>query len=85
MSDETVEVPFGEKAGETATLLLAAAEDLDLSPDVVQVTNGAFVVPEEVQKKSGLDKASDDDDDSEESEPEQKKPTKKTAAKKAEK
>jgi hypothetical protein len=79
---ENAAVRFGEKPGETATLLLAAAEELDLDPSVVQVHSDTqmFVVPEEVQKKAGLDKADGDKD--EESKP---KTTKKTAAKKAEK
>lgn len=70
--DETeVEVPFGEDAGETATLLLAAAEDLELDPGVVRTGTGVFLAPPDVVKKAGV-KTSDDDD----------KPTKKAAAKK---
>lgn len=52
MSDE-VEVPFGENPAETATLLLAAAEDLELDPGVVRTTSdGVFLVPEEVAAKA---------------------------------
>lgn len=52
---EQVRVPYGDKAGETATLLLAAAEDLDLDPAAaVRTSDGAFVVDEEVAKKAGV-------------------------------
>lgn len=72
MSNETVEVPFGDVASETATLLLAAAEELDLPADVVQTnSDGAFVVPAEVAEKA---KAGGDSD-------EEKKPAKKAAKK----
>lgn len=65
MSDE-VEVPFGEDPAETATMLLAAAEDLELDAGVVKTTSeGTFLVPEEVAEKAGSGK-----------------PAKKTAAKK---
>lgn len=51
----TVEIPFGGKNAETATLLLAAAEDLGLDPQVeVRTTDSAFVVSEEVADKAGL-------------------------------
>jgi hypothetical protein len=54
MSDE-VEVEYGENAGETATLLLAAAEELGLEPYVVRTSTngdtGVFVVPAEVRDK----------------------------------
>lgn len=56
MSDE-VEVPFGQNASETATLLLAAAEELGLDQAVVQTREGMFVVPEEVNKKAFPPKA----------------------------
>jgi hypothetical protein len=49
MSDE-VEVEFGEKPDETAILLLAAAEELDLPADVVRTGGGVFMVPEEVKE-----------------------------------
>lgn len=52
MSD-TVEIPFGEKPVETATLLLAAAEELGLPAFVVATTSkGTFVVPSEVNDKA---------------------------------
>ena len=51
MSDQ-VEVPFGDEPGEQATLLLAAAEELGLDPDVVRTSEGAFVVPSEVNDKA---------------------------------
>lgn len=74
--DQTVEIPFGEKANEQATLLLAAAEELDLDPSAVRTGEGVFVVPSEVADKAGL--SPDDDDDKDES----KRTTKKSAAKK---
>jgi hypothetical protein len=52
MSDEVIEVPFGENASETATLLLAAAEDLGLDQGVVATREGSFVVPTEVHDKA---------------------------------
>jgi len=55
MTDVTV--PFGEDQQDTAILLLAAAQELDLPADVVKVTThdeGGFVVPEEVRDKAGL-------------------------------
>jgi hypothetical protein len=51
--DEEVEVPFGDNPSETATLLLAAAEDMDLDPGVVKTTSeGTFVVPADLAKKA---------------------------------
>lgn len=74
MSD-TVEVPFEGKSAEKATLLLAAAEELDLPADVVKVQGGQFVVPAEVEKKAFGSRKSDSGD---------KQPAKKAAAKKSE-
>jgi hypothetical protein len=51
MSDE-VEVPFDDKPGEQATLLLAAAEDLKLDTSVVKTYEGGFLVPKEVNDKA---------------------------------
>lgn len=69
MSDK-VEVPFGDSATDTAVLLLAAAEELELDATVVETTSfSSFMVPEEVAKKA--------------SEPEKKAPAKKAAAKKS--
>jgi hypothetical protein len=72
MSD--VQVPFGDNPGETATLLLAAAEELGLGQSVVRTSDSGFLVPEEVAKKV---------DEKDEPEEEQKPPTKKAPAKKA--
>jgi hypothetical protein len=75
MSD--VLVPFGENPGETATLLLAAAEELGLGQSVVRTSDAGFLVPEEVAKKV---------DEKDEPKPEPKKPeplAKKAPAKKA--
>jgi len=52
MSDETVEVAFSANNQETATLLLAAAEELDLDQSVVRTSEGKFVVPKEVADKA---------------------------------
>ncbi|HEY5986947.1 MAG TPA: hypothetical protein VIV12_11310 [Streptosporangiaceae bacterium] len=38
-----------------AVLLLAAAQELDLDPSVVQTTDSDFVVPDEVAAKAGFD------------------------------
>ena len=73
---ENVEVPQGDNAGDTATLLLAAAQELDLDPSVVTVTSSgseglSYSAPPEVVDKAGLgDK------------PEKKTAAKKTTAKK---
>ncbi len=53
---ETVEVPFGDNASDTAVLLLAAADDLDLPSEVVRTSGDAvFLVPAEVAKKAKVD------------------------------
>lgn len=56
MSDTTY-VAIGGNASETATLLLAAAAELELDPGVVGFRPGdnAFEVPVEVAKKAGLE------------------------------
>lgn len=77
MSD-TVEVPFGDNPGETATLLLAAAEELGLDAGVVATdSEGVFHVPSEVNDKAFGKKAAKTAE--KKAEP---KATKKTAAKK---
>jgi hypothetical protein len=53
--DEQVVVPFGDNPGETATLLLAAAEELDQDQGVVRTVEGAFQVPADVAEKAGFD------------------------------
>lgn len=70
---EKVKVPFNGKASENAVLLLAAAEQLDLDPSVVETTSGAYLVPQEVKDKAFEEKKSEDT----------KAPAKKAAAKKA--
>lgn len=67
MVSERVEVPFGDNASETATLLLAAAEELGLDQRVVGTSESGFLVPGEVKDKAFG----------------QAKPTKKAAAKKS--
>jgi hypothetical protein len=53
MSDELVRVPYSANNQETAVLLLAAAEELDLDSAVaVRTEEGNFVVPKEVADKA---------------------------------
>lgn len=52
--DEQVEVEFGDNASETATLLLAAAEELHGDQTLVGTGTGVFVVPKSVADKAGL-------------------------------
>jgi hypothetical protein len=74
MSDE-VEVPFGDNPSDTATLLLAAADKLELDPGVVRTGSNVFMVPKDVADEAGVDYEGDDSSD---------KPTaKKSSAKKS--
>lgn len=76
-----VNVPYGESAADTATLLLASAQELELPADVVLTTSdGSFSVPEEVAKKAKVDYDKDESDE-DEAEDEPKKPAKKAAKK----
>lgn len=52
--DEQVSV---EMSQDNATLLLAAAEELDLDASVVKVDNGYLSAPARVVEKAGVDKA----------------------------
>lgn len=63
MSD-TVHVPFGDNMSETATLLLAAAEETDTPVASVTVDHftNSYVVPAEVAKKAGLSTVDPDAD-----------------------
>ena len=54
MSNE-VQVEYGDSAKETATLLLAAAEESEQDASVVRTGNGVFYVPEDVAKKAGVE------------------------------
>jgi len=61
-SPEEVEVAFGDEPSDTATLLLAAAEDLELEPGVVKTTStGTFIVPSDVAKKAGVKPVEDNE------------------------
>lgn len=51
-----IEVPFGDNASETATLLLAAAEELGRDASEVRTTAGAFLVPEEIVVQVGAER-----------------------------
>jgi hypothetical protein len=60
LSGVTTEIPFAGDSEEKATLLLAAAEELNLPPDVVRVSGGhAFIAPKEVVDKAGLSEGTD--------------------------
>lgn len=50
--DEQVEVEFGDDPGETATLLLAAAEELHGDQSLVRTGTGVFIVPKSVADKA---------------------------------
>lgn len=50
-----VNVPFGDNREETATLLLAAAEDTGTPVHLIRVTETGFLAPEEVATKAGVD------------------------------
>lgn len=77
MSDQ-VEVPFKHgETGDQAVLLLAAAEELGLDPNVISTTTGGFVAPQEV-----VDKAFGDESEKDDEKP-AKKAAKKATAKKA--
>jgi len=65
MSDE-VDVPFDDNPSDQAVLLLAAAEDLGLDPDVVRTSEGGFVAPKEVHDKAFPPKKSKKKTESEE-------------------
>lgn len=49
-----VVVSFGDNPSETATLLLAAAEDLGREPGVVRTGEGVFYVTADLAKKAGV-------------------------------
>lgn len=52
--DEVVAVPFGGNAAETATLLLAAAEEQG-DQGLVRTGTGVFYVPRGLAKKAGVE------------------------------
>lgn len=74
---EPVEIPFDDDPSKQATLLLAAAEDLDLDQSEVRTTGGGFLVSEEIANKAGLAPTEEGD------EPKQTAAQKRAAAKKA--
>ncbi len=59
---EYVEVPFGGNAAVTATLLLAASEELGLGQGVVQTRTGSFYVPEVVAEKAFAPRETESDE-----------------------
>jgi hypothetical protein len=62
MSDKK-QVPYGDDPSKTATLLLAAADDLKLDPGVVETTSDqVFKVPAEVAEKAGLETVEDQEE-----------------------
>jgi hypothetical protein len=52
--DEQVEVDFGDNPSDTATLLLAAAEELHGDQSIVGTGANVFLVPKSVADKAGL-------------------------------
>lgn len=57
--DQIVTVPFGDNASDTATLLLAAAEEQG-DQSVVRTGSGVFYVPAGIAKKAGVEVSKDD-------------------------
>ena len=55
-----VAVPFGDNPSDTATLLLAAAEESGVDQSVVRASSGVFYVPAGVAKKAGVEPQKDD-------------------------
>lgn len=60
-----VRVPYGDKAQDTAVLLLEAAEKAKQDPSVVRTESGAFVVSEEIAKKAKVDYIKDEEEQGE--------------------
>jgi outer membrane biosynthesis protein TonB len=90
---DRVQVPFGNNAADTAVLLLAAAEELDMDQAVVGTGSGYFIAPTEVAQRAGLVPADEPEPETEpepepettEPEPEpqpKKRPAKRTTKKK---
>jgi len=84
-----VSVFYGDSAQDTATLLLAAADEAGEDASVVRTVTGGFIVPEDIAKKAGVDYEKPENSADDEPEPEPEKPkkraTKKSAAKKSSK
>lgn len=76
-----VNIKYGKSAKDTATLLLAAAESLDMPASVVRTQEGGFIAPREVAEEAGVDIEQGDDDAQTSGESDA--PVKKTATKKA--
>lgn len=68
MSEDMVEVPFGDDAQETAVLLLASAEELHEDQTIVRTGEGVFYVPADVAEHAGY--AIEDEEPEAEPEPE---------------
>ncbi|HEY5421315.1 MAG TPA: hypothetical protein VIL10_11300 [Marmoricola sp.] len=47
-----VEIPWGPDSSDTATLLLAAAEEMDRDPQEVRTVTGAFLVPKDIADRA---------------------------------
>jgi len=59
--DETpVTVPFGDNPGDTATLLIAAAEETGAGRFAVRTGTGVFYVPAHIAEKAGVEVKKDD-------------------------
>lgn len=57
-----VAVPFGDNPSDTATLLLAAAEESGVDQSVVRASSGTFYVPAGIAKKAGVEVQKDDEE-----------------------
>lgn len=55
MSEPLVEIPWGTDSQDTATLLLAAAEEMDRDASEVRTVSGAFLVPRDIADTAGVD------------------------------
>lgn len=53
--DRIVTVPFGDNPSETATLLLAAAEESGADQFIVRTGTGVFYVPADLAEKAGVE------------------------------
>ena len=75
MSDTEVRIPFGDNPSETATLLLAAAEEVREDQSVVRTAEGAFVAPRDVADRAGVDYDRPDDEPESDNKPTSEQPT----------
>jgi hypothetical protein len=60
--ERTVTVPMGDSPSDTATLLLAAAEEAEVDPGVIRASSGVFYAPAWIAKKAGVEVQKDDEE-----------------------